>query len=132
MSQRTISFGQYTTIEGLDPEEGPYPQWNFPVIRWGTGPATKLKFQAAEGDVHELALDCVTPGASDLVIDIKLNGIRVARETMRDAPWPKLLRYDLHPHAGTNELEISYSTWDTQTNRRRLALMFSGLRILRK
>ena len=40
------SWGPFTgwrALTGLGPQEGPFPQWNLPVVRWGTGAETRLQ-----------------------------------------------------------------------------------------
>lgn len=38
-----VPFGPYEVTVGLEPAEGPFPEWDLPIIRWGGGPETVLR-----------------------------------------------------------------------------------------
>ncbi len=46
------AFAGWRAASGLGAVEGPYPQWNLPLICWGHGPATRLTIPAA-GTPHQ-------------------------------------------------------------------------------
>lgn len=52
------AFANCVAAEGFGPQEGPYPQWDLPVVRWGTGCQTRLQVASAAGGAVRLALSC--------------------------------------------------------------------------
>src|SRR5262249_53920200 len=57
---KTVRFPGYRPAEGLGPEEGPYPQWHLPVVRWGTGAQTRLQLEGGAGGPVRVSLSCRT------------------------------------------------------------------------
>jgi len=126
---RNVRFGYFKVTEGLAPEEGPYPQWNLPLVRWGLGPATKLEFHAKPAEAFELTLEIERP-ATKLTIEIVLNGLSLARAEIAMQPENKTLVFPLEGRSGINQLEIRYSAWDNATESRPLAVLFRSVKLV--
>ncbi|MBV9122863.1 MAG: hypothetical protein JO112_05875 [Planctomycetes bacterium] len=72
------NFGGWSCQEGLNPLEGPYPQWDLPFpVRWGTGSQTRLCLENRDGCPLRLLLSCRTDVAGQ-VLTICLDGQAVA------------------------------------------------------
>ncbi|MGN6368458.1 MAG: hypothetical protein ACTHN5_09375 [Phycisphaerae bacterium] len=131
---RNFHFGIYETVSGLDPQEGPYPQWNLPLVRWGLGPATKLSYHG-DGKPLVLKMECLHfgNGYHEEHLQIVLNGKTVAEGDMTDKVWPASLSFNIPATTGENELEIRYSHWDeVSTPGRPLAMLFKTLLLVDK
>lgn len=93
--------------EGLAPPEGPYPQWDLPVIRWAKAPVLRLEIPAQKHlDRLELSFDLRLHVREAADIDILLNG-----QLMEHYRWEnrtgwliKQLRFPAGP--GPNVIEI--------------------------
>jgi hypothetical protein len=53
---RWSPFCGFDFAENLNPQEGPYAQWNLPIVRWGTGQQTRLHFSAVAAGTYRLSL----------------------------------------------------------------------------
>jgi hypothetical protein len=47
-------FGDWVTASDLGPDEGPFPQWNLPIVRWGLYPSVTLVVRALEAGTYHL------------------------------------------------------------------------------
>ena len=122
------NFCGFRVVSGLAPEEGPYPQWNVPVVRWGLGPSTMLEFDAKQNEKYELAME-IENTATKLDVEIALNDVLVKSVPIPTEPGMKILRYTITTREGTNQLELRYSTWDAQSESRPLAVLYRSIRI---
>jgi hypothetical protein len=105
---KNAAFAGWRPLEGIDPPEGPFPQWDLPVVHWATGPRTRLAVAGADGGAARLGLTCRTdhPGQS---LSISLDGVRVG-----DLPLPVSgafteLDVPMALPKGEHELTIDYA-----------------------
>ncbi len=104
-------FHGWELVGGLGAVQGPFPQWDLPLVRWGQVPETRLRF-TAQAEPMVLVLQCRRNERADLKMTIKLNG-EVIREQEFGAAWvwvPILTR--MSPRPGPNELTIEYANAD--------------------
>ena len=97
----------HIAVEGLTPAEGPYPQWQLPLIRWAKSPVIKLTFLATDQLARlELSLDARLQSRDLGQLEILLNGELVRDITLRgSAKWWNLT-VPLAPRSGVNVIEI--------------------------
>lgn len=100
-------FRGWETCEGLRHPEGPYPQWNLPVVRWGTGPQTRLVFRNKETTSLELSLSCRT-SIDRLSIRIILDNQLIDERALYKSEQFTELNTPLHISPGNHELILQY------------------------
>lgn len=122
-------FFGWSDSEGLNGEEGPYPQWALPVVRWGYGPRTKIAFDG-DGEPLTLSMICGKHHLEWQEITILLNGEQVGRYSFDSPGEFRDIRLPLAPHNGRNALTIEYQAWDETNPNRPMALLFKRLRIM--
>lgn len=119
--KRRSPFMGWEVVSGLDAQEGPYPQWKLPVVRWGIGERTRLKVRS---DGRPLRLVAVAKSE----FDGQRLAIRSAGQTLVEAPvgraWGRVAaRLELPP--GEHEVELAYAVH--QPEGRRLAVLYRTL-----
>ncbi len=112
---------------GLSPPEGPYPQFDLPVVRWAREPRTVLKFQSAGGP-GELLMDCRRNDGIEQAMTVLLNGSRVHQFAFGGAWRFFQHRVALQTRPGLNELVIEYANLNEPGPRR--AVQFKRLQII--
>jgi glycosyltransferase involved in cell wall biosynthesis len=121
-------FGGWDWQAGLRHEEGPYSQWDLPIVRWGVGSSTKLQF-TTRGKQMTLHAICGQHQLPRQMIKICLNGEPIHRQQF-DAPFEFYeITIPLKSRAGRNLLSIEYETQDDTDEQFPMALLFKKLRI---
>ena len=122
------NFGGWDQEAGLRPEEGPYSQWDLPIVRWGVGSSTELQF-SGRGKQMTLHAICGPHHLPWQKVSICLNGEPIHRQQF-DAPFEfHEISIPLKSHAGRNLLAIEYETQDDADESFPMALLFKKLRI---
>ena len=114
---------------GLGQEEGPYPEWQLPIVRWGLGPCTVLCF-GSKGRPLTFNAVCGLHHLSWQGMRIILNGDQIHRECFDDPGKFHDIRVSLHPRPGRNRLVLEYKAWDQTHPNRPLALLFKRLQVV--
>lgn len=101
-------FGEFSQTEGLRPQEGPYPQWNLPRVRWGWGSQSRLVAEGAPGTQSRLVLEARTVGMQNQVLTVKVNGKTKAQAALNDnfARLEAIVDFDPQGHA---DIVLSYA-----------------------
>jgi hypothetical protein len=58
---RLPAFTSWDSVQNLGTVEGPYPQWSLPLVRWGTGDQTILRFHSPSGGTYRLSVTAASP-----------------------------------------------------------------------
>jgi hypothetical protein len=128
------AFAGWDKAEGLDRQEGPYPESGLPVVRWGLGEQTRLAFSAAGAARGTLALECRRNNDPAQTLSVILNGECLLEHTF--GVESDFVRFDipLTLRPGANELVLRYKSAETVAGRRerRLAVLFRRLQIVRE
>jgi hypothetical protein len=114
--------------EGLDRAEGPYPQWDLPLVRWARAKKTTLVFETSGGR-GELIIESRRNDRDDQGMTVRLNGQEIHRFVFGRgwAFFPHRLELDCLP--GRNTIEIEYDHVDGKgTNAR--SVLYRRLQIL--
>ena len=121
-------FGGWDRETGLRPEEGPYSQWDLPMVRWGLGSSTELQF-SRRGKPMTLHAICGPHHLPWQKIRICLNGEPIHLQQF-DTPFKfHEISIPLKSGAGQNLLAIEYETQDDADEHFPMALLFKKLRI---
>jgi 4-amino-4-deoxy-L-arabinose transferase-like glycosyltransferase len=122
------AFYGWKDAHGLDRPEGPYPQWNLPVVRWARGTKTTLTFDSAGGRA-ELLMECRRNDRPDQALTIRVNSARIHRFEFGSgwAFFPQRLEFDTAPGLNTIEIEYDHTTGDEKNGR---AVLYRRLQIL--
>ena len=108
--------------------EGPYPEQDLPLVRWGLGPASVLEF-ASDGRGDVLVLDArPVPGIAQ-TLQLELNGVATATLELGAEAVFRQFRIPLAARRGSNVLRIGYSGWE-RNGERPLALLYRSLQIM--
>lgn len=122
-------FLGWDAVSGLRPPEGPYPDWNLPIVRWGLGPRTEMYFEGG-GEQLVLSMVCGPWHLAWQEVSILLNGEQIGHRRFDTQFEFVKIRIPMHPRAGRNSLTLRYQTWDDTDPQHPLALLFKSLRIL--
>jgi len=122
-------FVGWEDASGLRSLEGPYPEWNLPVVRWGIWPRTEIRFES-DGNLLILSMVCGPHHLLRQDIIVLLNGEQIARYGFDGSFEFSDIRAPLAPSAGGNMLTLQYQSRDTADPEQPLALLFKSLRIL--
>jgi hypothetical protein len=123
------AFVGWDSIDGLRPPEGPYPQWNLPVVRWGTHPATHLRFYSI-GTPSVLRMVCGPHHLPRQQMRIVLNGNEIGRHNFDMQYEFEDVRLGFEPESGENEITLVYAMADESNPELPLALLFKCLQIV--
>ncbi|MCF7689280.1 MAG: hypothetical protein K9N01_13385 [Cephaloticoccus sp.] len=94
-------------IEGLAPPEGPYPQWDLPLIRWAKAPVLRLEIPAQKHLSRlELSFDLRLHTRDSAHFDIIFNGELVEACAWDTATGWFIRKIPLTPKPGPNVIEI--------------------------
>jgi|GEM_PF-5335387 len=102
------SFSRFSQVEGLREEEGPYPQWKLPRVRWGWGAQTKLTMEGVPDTRSRLLIDARSVGLPNQVLTIFVNNERKAQAPLIDA-FISLEAIVEFNHEGRAEIVLKYS-----------------------
>jgi hypothetical protein len=129
-------FSGFTPISGLSEEIGPIAGYDGSLVRWGLGPATKLKITAERAGAYEVYWRCLSDFHHQ-VVTVKRDGqvIGVQEAKFQD-PSANLQvfgesRFPVAFSAGEHELEFDYPQWHTDS-KEPVAVVFQHLNIARK
>ncbi len=101
-------FYGWSSEEGLRRAEGPYPQWDLPVVRWAYTPTTTLGFDS-DGLPTTLIMEARRNDRDDQNLTVRLNGEVVSSFVFGDV-WEFLpIRVSLNPRPGGNVLTLEYA-----------------------
>src|SRR5262249_52908666 len=105
-----FDFGGWNCAEGAGRLEGPYPQWNLPLVCWGRGEQTRLTFEQADANPQQLLMSCraSTPGQS---VTIFLDGKQICSRSVPSGEQFADVFVPLAAAQGTHELCIRYALW---------------------
>jgi hypothetical protein len=122
-----ISFTGWHGATGLAVKEGPYPQSQLPVVRWGLGPRTELRFYST-GEPLSLSMICGTINLLEWQeLTILLNGEQIYQEKLGGEF--RSIGITLLPQIGENDLILAYEDWDKADPNLPRALLYKQLRI---
>ena len=124
-----MPFIGWSGSEGLDRAQGPYPQWDLPVVRWGTAPRTRLIFEG-DGRAMELILEGRRNDSREQEMVVVLNGAELARYPLGHTFLFIRERLALPARPGQNELVIEYAVGQPEATPRDRAVLFKRLQIL--
>jgi 4-amino-4-deoxy-L-arabinose transferase-like glycosyltransferase len=95
------------TTSGLASPEGPYPQWDLPVIRWVKEPVLRLEIPAMEGiDRLALSFNLRLQARESASLDVRCNGELVKSYSVAGRTTWLNQRLELPAHPGTNVIEF--------------------------
>jgi hypothetical protein len=119
-------FSGWDRIDGLAPEEGPYPQWNLPVVRWGVGNTTIGQFTAGPGGA---ALHIVARAdMPDQMMTVQLDGRTLVTHRFSKPGQFDTLEIPLAADSGTHTIRINYALHENNPDRP-MAVLYQKLRI---
>ena len=121
-------FFGFHLVAGLDPAEGPYPQWNLPLVRWAEYPATTLQFNSP-GTPMRLLYQARRNSFPQQRIVVRLNGQVIHQHAFTGDAF-EADELPLKPHPGENELTLEYAQGQKDTAGRNLTVLFSKLQLL--
>src|SRR6185369_744379 len=121
-------FFGWQPLGGFLHEEGPYPQWSLPRVRWGTGPRSALSVRGADGGKRMIVLQA-RPNAPELTMTIDLDGVEIARHTFHRVDVFDRVAVPLGVVSEGSRVELRYGTWDKSDAEAR-AVLFRRLKIV--
>jgi hypothetical protein len=129
-----IAFGfeGFADVAGLSDEQGPYPQWYLPVIRWGLAPRTVVAFTAPEAGVWRLEFDYQCP-YPDQRFQVYLDNLLLDSVAITRVSRPRSLIFESAVAAGRHEVRLEYAHgFPRNEDPRPLAVLFRAIRFAPK
>ncbi len=127
-----LYFDGFTPISGLDDTEGPLPELNDHVARWGLGPATKLKIRAPEAGLYELTWKA-RAAVKEQMITVRLDQIAVGQAAVPAAKEFIRSTIAMQLPEGDHDLTLEYSVYNSGgKDPRPMAVLFEELRVNKK
>ncbi|MCC7351031.1 MAG: hypothetical protein IT446_10710 [Phycisphaerales bacterium] len=120
------SFSGWDRIDGLAGEEGPYPQWQLPVVRWGLGNATTARFTADAGGVTLRIV--ARADIAGQVMTVELDGKPLMKHSFDQSGRFDTLDIPLPVTAGVHSVVLRYLKHDLNPDRP-MAVLFQKLQI---
>jgi hypothetical protein len=110
--QRPPKFGDWEEATNLGPEEGPYPQWQLPVVRWGYYPSVSLTVRASSAGTYRLRAG-TRAQVDGQEITILLDGRAAAHHIFTQTSRFEDLEVPLNLAAGGHELDLKFAKYQT-------------------
>lgn len=127
--RKLLDFSGWNDATGLGAVEGPYPNMNLPIVRWGIGPATTVQFVAPAKPV---ALHFTFRNEHpDEVVRVLLDGRRIFSHTYH-APPSNLVSVALPLRVAPgskHQLRVTYSQWYSDMDMKR-AILYTRFAVL--
>jgi hypothetical protein len=120
-------FFGWDSEEGLLAPEGPYPQWNLPIVRWADKPHLSLGFETG-AEPMLLILECRRNQRQDQVMEVKLNGRSLLRHEFGASDDFVSLRVPLEVRPGPNSVTIDFANVNQSEQAR--AALFRKIQII--
>lgn len=120
-------FSGWDQIEGLAAEEGPYPQWKLPVVRWGLGPATIGHYTAGPrgAELHIIA----RADLENQEMTIELDGLELLKHKFAKPGHFDTLNIPLPNQPGPHTIALNYARHDANPDRP-MAVLFVKLQLV--
>ena len=111
----TASPRPHLLTEGLAAPEGPYPQWDLPMIRWAKSPILRLEIPAQKHLSRiEFSFELRLHARDSAQFDILFNGELIEACEWNTATGWYIRRYNLTPKPGANVIEIRNVSVESQ------------------
>jgi len=95
------------TTMGLAEAEGPYAQWDLPIVRWAKAPVVRLELPASESlDQLELNFSLRPQVHETAIVDVVFNGVLVKSYPLKERTHWIGQKVQLTPKPGPNLLEF--------------------------
>lgn len=121
-------FAGFEVVSGMRVAEGPHPQWDLPLVRWGEGPRSVLRVRAEEGGTLRVFALCRVFRYNQ-VLTVLVDGREAGVFPLEGGAWrPVSVRVPVE--AGERTVELVYSVWDDEPGERPNAVLYRTLRTL--
>jgi hypothetical protein len=120
------AFSGFSARSGLGPKEGPFPQWQLPVVCWGLYPSMTLVAEGNEGGKMHLSMDC-RANEADQRMTIKVGGEEKFNHAFLNPGVFEFLETDLELPAG-GEIVFEYAH-GAPFKEKPMAVLFRSLRL---
>lgn len=127
--ERLGPFHGWSGSRGLLDPEGPYPQWQLPVVRWGCGPSTTLTFADRSGGAMRLVIDGRS-GFAGQTMTVRLDDHTLAQHVFREPPVFERLDLPLDLGPGTHAVELDFTAWEPAPESPKRAVLFRTLQVV--
>jgi 4-amino-4-deoxy-L-arabinose transferase-like glycosyltransferase len=124
-----LPFYGFTIISGMNPLEGPYPQWGLPQVHWGLYPETRLNIPHQGTGSAELYLEARRNDSMTQALTISLNGTPLIHHAFNENFQFEPIHSPLSLHAGNNLLVITYANGDQGSWPPNRAVLFRMLQV---
>jgi hypothetical protein len=127
--ERIGPFFGWSAMEGFLDEEGPYPQWELPVVRWGRGPVSRLAVEDQHGGRRRLVSRCRSD-FNGQVMTIRLDGTEIGRHAFTETGRFDQIEIPLVLAPGAHGVELDYAVSDSSPTGLNRAVLFEVLRLV--
>jgi len=121
-------FFGWSATTGLLDVEGPYPQWELPLVRWGCGPSSVLTPRDQGGGRMKLIAKCRSSLAGQQMT-IRLDGRELQRQSLDTGRFDQIeIPLTLAP--GPHRVKLDYTVWERSANAPPRAVLFEVLQVV--
>jgi hypothetical protein len=106
---RSLPFYGFDIVSGLNPLEGPYPQWELPAVHWGTFPETRLLIRSKVAGNADLYMEVRRNDNEHQSFTVTLNGTLVGEHAFTGNFRFEPVHMTLPLRIGKNQLSITYA-----------------------
>jgi hypothetical protein len=129
VADKAAGFAANTDMTGFANLEGPYPQWNWPMVRWGLGPRSAIHVRNVKPG-QSLAL-VATAWEPDQSMTVTIGGQEVAQHRFTVPGRFDVIIVPLNPKGGDENVELIYKSWSSPTpaDARLRAVLFRSIQL---
>jgi hypothetical protein len=127
--ERMGPFYGWKGTHGLLPEEGPYPQWQLPRVRWGQAPATTLDVEEQGGGPMKILIDARS-GFDGQAMTVRLDGQTLVSHAFREPAVFERIKLPVTLNPGPHTVELAYTASEPAPDSSRRAVLFRTLQIV--
>jgi hypothetical protein len=100
----------FASVENLRNTEGPYPKWELPRVRWGTGSQTRIHATGRPGSRAELVMRVRTVPVADQTLSVYVNGEEKLAASKLSYEFQGYIVPFVYDEKGRANIELRYGT----------------------
>ncbi|ARP84091.1 hypothetical protein CAL12_26930 [Bordetella genomosp. 8] len=100
----------FSSVENLRNPEGPYPKWELPRVRWGTGSETRIHASGRPGSRAELVVRARTVPVANQTLSVLVNGEERMAASKLSYEFQGYIVPFAYDDKGRADIELRYGT----------------------
>jgi hypothetical protein len=127
---KTPKFQGFELGSNVGEEEGPYPGWHLPIVRWVYAPVAKVEFDAPRGGMYRISADGRSPAPGQVMTFLLDGQVIGSHRFEKPVPFDQFdIPFQVKP--GHHTLEMHFSSFVPSTDDlRKWGALFKKLQLL--